>query len=280
MQSSSFGEALTRLWPHGDEKIPGLRAGMIASAPSILSRYGVTTPLLVAHVMGQFSLECGCGHEVVENGNYSAVRMTQVWPHRFPTVESARPYAGNAQALFNKVYNGRMGNAVGSNDGYFYRGRGASQCTGREGYTKLGKATGLDLVNNPDLINAPENFLLCAVADWIICGCLPFAKADDTVGETKKLNGGTVGLADRVTWIAKWKTALAQLGNLPLFDPFRPVAVPTPATPIAAPAAAPVTAKPPVAIASSAAPASKQPSLANPAPGSIGAWIVSLFTRK
>jgi putative chitinase len=66
MFQSSFGEALSRLWPHGDAKIPGLRAGIIAGAP-VVFEYGITTQLLAAHVMAQISHECGAGHDVVEN---------------------------------------------------------------------------------------------------------------------------------------------------------------------------------------------------------------------
>ena len=71
--------------------IPGLRAGMTASAPAVFTKYGITSPLLIAHVMAQISHECGAGHEVIENLSYSALRMTQVWPGRFPTVASAQP---------------------------------------------------------------------------------------------------------------------------------------------------------------------------------------------
>lgn len=204
----TFGEALSRLWPNGDAKIPGLRAGIIASAPSVFAKYGITTPLLAAHVMAQISHECGAGHDVVENLNYTAGRMMQVWPQRFPTMAMAQPYAGNPRALADKVYNGRMGNAAGSDDGWKFRGRGASQTTGREGYARLAKATGLDLVNHPDLVNDPQRFLECGVADFVLCGCLPFAKADDVLNVTRRLNGGTVGLAQRQIWLAKWKAAL------------------------------------------------------------------------
>src|ERR1700712_3645144 len=98
MSQSSFGEALSRLWPSGDVKITGLRAGIIAAAPSVFAKYQIATPLLVAHVMAQISHECGAGGEVVENLNYSAGRMMQVWPSRFPTTGSAQPYAGNQRA--------------------------------------------------------------------------------------------------------------------------------------------------------------------------------------
>jgi putative chitinase len=213
MSQSSFGEALSRLWPSGDAKIPGLRAGIIVAAPSVFAKYGITTPLLAAHVMAQISHECGAGHDVVENLNYSAGRMMQVWPSRFPTMASAQPFAGNPRSLANKVYNGRMGNAAGSDDGWNFRGRGAAQTTGREGYARLAKATGLDVVNHPDLVNDPARFLECGVADFINCGCLPFAKADDVLNVTRRLNGGTIGLAARQAWLAKWKAAL---GSAPL----------------------------------------------------------------
>src|SRR3954452_24093928 len=208
MPQPSFSEALSRLWPDGDAKIPGLRAGIVAAAPAVFAKYGIGTPLLAAHVMAQISHECGAGHEVIENLNYTAARMMRVWPKRFPTLAMAAPYAGNPRALANKVYNGRMGNAAGSDDGWKFRGRGAAQTTGREGYARLAKATGLDLVNHPDLVNDPRRFLECGVADFVLCGCLPFAKVDDVLNVTRRLNGGTVGLAQRQAWLAKWKAAL------------------------------------------------------------------------
>jgi putative chitinase len=209
----TFAEALNRLWPNGDEKIPNLRTGMIATAPAVFHKYDINSPLLVAHVMAQISHECGAGHDVVENLNYTPMRMMEVWPSRFPTLAMANPYAGNPIALANKVYNGRMGNLPGSDDGWNFRGRGASQTTGREGYERLAKATGLDVVNHPDLVNDPEYFMECGVADFINCGCLFYAQHDDILNVTRKLNGGTVGLNQREIWLSKWKAAL---GTIPL----------------------------------------------------------------
>lgn len=238
MSQSSFGEVLARLWPSGDAKIPGLRAGIVAAAPEVFAKYGITTPLLVAHVMAQISHECGAGHDVVENLNYTASRMMQVWPSRFPTMASAAPWAGNPRALANKVYNGRMGNASGSDDGWNFRGRGASQTTGREGYARLARATGLDLLKHPDLVNDPNHFLECGVADFVLCGCLPFARADDLLNVTRRLNGGTVGLAQRQAWLAKWKAAL---GSAPVILTPAPPAKPPP---VITPGPAPDVAKP------------------------------------
>ncbi len=257
MSQSSFGEALTRLWPHGDEKIPGLRACMIETAPAVFRKYGINTPLLIAHVMAQISHECGAGHDVVENLSYTAGRMMQVWPARFPSIASAAAYAGNPKALANKVYNGRMGNASGSDDGWNFRGRGASQTTGREGYARLAKATGLDVLTHPDLVNDPRHFMECGVADFINCGCLPYAKADDVVGVARRLNGGTVGLNERRAWLTKWKGAI---GSVP---------------PIVILGSAPNPPPPDIP---------KPPSIANPSKGSIGGFIASalstIFRRK
>lgn len=204
---TDFATALTRLWPNGDEKVKGLRAGIIASAPAVFAKYGITSPLVLAHLMAQISHECGAGHDMVENLSYSAQRMTEVWPSRFPTVASATPYARNPRALANKVYNGRMGNRAGSDDGWNFRGRGGSQTTGREGYERVAKQTGLDVVNNPDILIDPAHFLECAVSDFINCGCLPHAKGDDLYAVTRALNGGYIGIDDRKAWLAKWKAA-------------------------------------------------------------------------
>jgi putative chitinase len=255
----AFINTLYNLWPNGDGKIPGLRDGIAASAQAVFQKYGIDRPLLIAHVMAQISHECGAGHDVVENLNYTAGRMMQVWPSRFPTMASAQPYAGNPRALANKVYNGRMGNALGSDDGWNFRGRGAAQTTGREGYARLAKATGLDLLNHPDLVNDPQRFLECGVADFILCGCLPFAKADDVLNVTRRLNGGTVGLAQRQAWLAKWKAAL---GSAPIVFG-------------AAPAPAPASARTPAPLAPPPSAAKPQSLLAQ-----FIAAIVAAFRRK
>jgi putative chitinase len=228
---------------------------MIATAPAVFARYGIAQPLLIAHVMAQISHECGAGREVVENLNYTVGRMMQVWPSRFPSMASAAPFAGRPRDLANKVYNGRMGNAQNSDDGWNFRGRGAAQTTGRDGYQRLAKATGLDLVANPDLVNDPRYFLQCGVADFIACGCLPFAASDDIEGVTRRLNGGTVGLAQRRAWLATWKAAL---GDAPI------VVTPT----AAAVAPLPPAAKPP-----------PQPAPAASAASRLFAALLAHFTR-
>ena len=204
----SFINTLYNLWPNGDEKVSGLRDGIAESADAVFKKYGIDSPLVIAHIMAQISHECGAGHDVIENMNYNARRIPQVWPSRFPTLTSAMPYAHDPRKLANKVYNGRMGNVAGTDDGYNFRGRGGSQTTGREGYERVKKQTGLDVVNNPDILIDPKHFLECAVSDFINCGCLPFAHNDNCEMVTKRLNGGLIGFKEREVWLAKWKKAL------------------------------------------------------------------------
>ena len=161
--------SLRRLWPQGDSRVPGLIAGIARSSRDVFAHYNIGTPQLVAHAMAQISHECGAGRDVVENMNYTSNRMMQVWPSRFPTLATAQPYAGNPRALANKVYNGRMGNRIGSDDGWNFRGRGGAQTTGREGYQRVKKATGLDVIACPDLLIDPAHFLDCAISDFINC---------------------------------------------------------------------------------------------------------------
>ncbi|SDN84473.1 hypothetical protein [Ensifer sp. YR511] len=81
----------------------------------------------------------GTMQPVSENLNYSAKRLTEVWPSRFPTLAAAAPYAGNQRKLANKVYGGRLGN-TGDDDGWLFRGRGLAQITGRDNYARFGIA--------------------------------------------------------------------------------------------------------------------------------------------
>ena len=197
---------LKRMWPRGKAE---WMSGIVASAGTVLPLHGITTKARLCHFMAQVSHECGGGTIAEENLYYSAARMTQVWPSRFPTVASAAPYAQNGRALANKVYNGRMGNRSGTDDGWNYRGRGLIQITGRDGYAQVGKIAGLDLVGNPSLANDPGNLLLVAASFWTWKGLNKRADAglNDAalIACTKIINGGTNGLADRRTWFAKWK---------------------------------------------------------------------------
>ena len=150
-------DVLRRLWPHGDQHVPGLMEGIVASAPAVFEKYAINTPLTVALMFGQFSEECGAGLEMVENLNYSEQGLLNTFPSHFTGSMAAR-YTHNPRMIADVAYGGRMGNAPPpSDDGWNYRGRGLSQCTGKEGYEKLAAKCGLDVVGNPDLLSEPRN---------------------------------------------------------------------------------------------------------------------------
>jgi putative chitinase len=207
MTETSFGAALSRLWSRAPK---ALLEGIIASAPAVIAKYELT-PLVLAHVLAQISHECGAGREIVENLNYSPEGIVRTWPTRFRSVADALPFAYKPQALANKVYNGRMGNRAGSNDGWLFRGRGGTNTTGHDGYYKLAMKMALDLLNDPDKVNDPKLFFECAVVDFILCGCVAPAKRDDERLVTRRLNGGLIGFAQRQEWLRKWKAALVEV---------------------------------------------------------------------
>ncbi|WP_024517088.1 hypothetical protein [Bradyrhizobium sp. Tv2a-2] len=206
--SARFEAALMQLWPHGDDKIPGLRPAMVSQAPALFAKYGLVTPMAIANFMGECTEECGGGIEVEENLNYRASVLCSQWPRHF-TAAQALAMQHHPQLIANQAYNGRMGNRIGTDDGWSYRGRGPSQTTGRDAYAQLGQLMGLDLVTHPELINAPEHFLEAGLIDFVtICKCLPYAERDDEVNETRHLNGGLIGLQQRQASIGLWKHAL------------------------------------------------------------------------
>lgn len=154
------------------------------------------------HFLAQVLHETGGLRLLVENLNYSAARLMAVWPTRFPTLESAEPFAHNSRALANKVYGGRMGND-GPNDGWRFIGRGLLQLTGREHYARVGQALGLDLERLPTLVLDPEFGLRIAGEIWIDANCNAAADQDDLEKVTRGINGGTVGISERRVWLTK-----------------------------------------------------------------------------
>lgn len=206
-------DTFRRLWPHAR---PELIDAVTTQGPVLFPRYGLTDALTVAHAMAQFSHECGADTEAVENLNYSAQGLINTWPKHFNSA-NALLYAHNPQKLANFIYeppiHNDLGNQPNSTDGWDYRGRGGPQTTGRDGYAKVAEKTGIDVLKSPDLMNEPAHWLECSLADFVICGCLPFAQRDDVRGVTLHLNGGLIGIAERTAWLAKWKDALAAEGH-------------------------------------------------------------------
>jgi putative chitinase len=221
MTDASFGAALSRLWP----RAPRATVEAVAAiAEPAFARYGVETPLEIAHCMAQVSHECGAGRIVRENMNYRAERIVEIfgydkdrkrWVHSARVTDAeAEQLAHHPEALAERVYglgNPKKARELGNTepgDGYRFRGNGMLQLTGRAAHRRIGKLIGVDLENDPEQLEDPAISFRVAVAEFVALRCLEPAAADDIVVVTKRVNGGRNGLADRIVWLRKWKTAL------------------------------------------------------------------------
>jgi putative chitinase len=165
-------------------------------------RFGIDTPKKQAAFIGQCSHECGNFKVLKENLNYRAATLMKLWPKRFPTLEFANQYAGNPKKIANMVYANRMGNRdEASGDGHRFFGRGCIQLTGHANYFHASKAIGVDFVMEPDLVATPKYAALTAGWFWSTHDCNALAQAADWTRLTKKINGGTIGLDDRIKHI-------------------------------------------------------------------------------
>lgn len=164
----------------------------------ILPNAGVDTPKKIAHFLSQVGSESGGFKVAVENMNYTAKRLMQVWPKRFKTLEVAKQYEHNPQKLANFVYANRMGNGnAASGDGYRFRGRGLIQITGREMYKNIGDFTHLDLVNHPEIAEHAEHALLIATGGWKFDKVDKLSENASVEDYTQRINGGQTNIMDR-----------------------------------------------------------------------------------
>jgi len=166
------------------------------------ARFDISTPIRQASFIGQCGHECGSFKVLEENLNYRAETLMKLWPKRFPTLEIANQYAKNPKKIANMVYANRMGNRdEASGDGYRFRGRGCIQLTGHANYFHAGKACDEDFVMNPDLVATPKYAAMTAGWFWSTHKLNQYADGSDFLMMTKKINGGTIGLQDRINHI-------------------------------------------------------------------------------
>jgi len=165
-------------------------------------RFDISTPVRQASFIGQCGHECANFKVLEENLNYRAETLMKLWKSRFPTIEIANEYARNPKKIANKVYSSRMGNRdEASGDGYRFRGRGCIQLTGHANYFHAGQACGEDFVMQPDLVATPKYAAMTAGWFWNTHKLNQFADRQDFTLMTKKINGGTIGLDDRIKHI-------------------------------------------------------------------------------
>lgn len=164
-------------------------------------RFGISTPLRQAAFIGQCGHECGNFRILEENLNYRAETLQKLWPRRFDAAK-AQACARNPKLIANTVYSNRMGNRdEASGDGWRFRGRGCIQLTGSANYFHAGQALGFDFIMEPDLVATPRYAALTAGWFWNTHKLNALADVQDWVTMTKKINGGTIGLQDRIKHI-------------------------------------------------------------------------------
>lgn len=176
----------------------------------VLPNKEINTSLRLCHFLAQIIHESGHFKYKSENLNYSAKALRSVFGKYFKTDAIANEYARKPEKIANRVYANRMGNGdEASGDGWKYRGRGLIQLTGKCNYDACGKAVGLDLLGNPDLLTeSAEASVLAACWFWNKNGLNQFADKDDITTITKRINGGTNGLEDRKSNLSKAKCEL------------------------------------------------------------------------
>jgi putative chitinase len=184
------------------EKLKGhIPESVIVQIPTVMEKFQINTPLRLAHFLAQCGHESGGFKATQENLNYSADGLKKIFPKYFHG-NIAESYSRNPEKIASKVYGGRMGNGgEETKEGYKFRGRGYIQLTGKENYTSFAKSIGEDTVANPDLV--ATKYAL-ASAGWFFSknglNAISDKGADDATvtAVTKRVNGGTIGLPDRI----------------------------------------------------------------------------------
>jgi putative chitinase len=186
---------------------------VIAQIPGVMEKFGVNTPLRLAHFLAQCGHESGGFRLTQENLNYSAKGLMGIFKKYFPTLALANAYARQPQKIANRVYGNRMGNGPEtSGEGFKFRGRGYIQLTGKQNYTAFDAAVEDDILANPDLVST-KHALASAAWFWKKNGLNLIADTGSSTEVvtkiTKRVNGGTIGLADRIKHFKEYHALLA-----------------------------------------------------------------------
>lgn len=186
---------------------------VIAQIPDTAAKFQINTPLRLAHFLAQCGHESGGFRLTKENLNYSAKGLMGIFKKYFPTEALAKAYERQPAKIANKVYGGRMGNGPESTgEGAKFCGRGYIQLTGKENYTAFGKAINEDILSNPEKVAA--NYALLSAA-WFFNKNGLHKMADEGASDqvvtkiTKRVNGGTIGLPDRIKHFKEYYALLA-----------------------------------------------------------------------
>lgn len=186
---------------------------VIAQIPEVGEKFAINTPLRLAHFLSQCGHESGGFKVVNENLNYGAKGLLGIFKKYFPDEAKAKLYERKPEKIANLVYGGRMGNGPeASGEGWKFRGRGYIQLTGKVNYTEFDKIVTENILENPDLV-ASKYPLLSAAWYWNsrkINAVADQGATDEVVTKvTKLVNGGTIGLPDRIKHFKEYHTLLS-----------------------------------------------------------------------
>jgi putative chitinase len=168
----------------------------------ILPDYGIDTPQRAAAFLAQCAHESGGFKFLKENLNYRAASLRKIFPKYFPTDALAEQYASlpnKAEVIANRIYANRMGNGPEeSGDGFRYCGRGLIQLTGRNNYEAFADSIETPVEEIPAYLETFEGAVQSACWFWETNNLNQFADTNDILTMTKRINGGTIGLEDRM----------------------------------------------------------------------------------
>ena len=165
----------------------------------LLPDYDINTPQRIAAFIAQCAHESGNFRLLKENLNYRAESLCKVFPRYFPNIELARQYAQQPEKIANRVYGGRMGNGdESSGDGFRYRGRGLIQLTGKDNYSWFAASLEMAVEDVPAYLATFEGAAQSACWFWETNSLNKWADAGDIKELTRRINGGYIGLEDRI----------------------------------------------------------------------------------
>jgi putative chitinase len=186
--------------------------GWVDAMNEVFPKYDIDTPERIAAFVAQCGHESGGWRVFSENLNYSAKALDAVFGKYFVRAgRDANEYARQPEKIANIVYANRMSNGdTDSGDGWRYRGRGPIQLTGKANYSAFSNDMGVDAVENPDQVSEDKEIaLMSAIWFWNKNGLNRYADSGDIKTMTKRINGGYIGLEDR---IHHWEEALKAMG--------------------------------------------------------------------
>jgi putative chitinase len=196
------------------DKLQGhLPVAVLSEIPLIMQKFGIENRLRLSHFLAQTAHESGNFKHTVENMNYSADGLLKIFSKYFKDIATAQMYARKPEMIGSRVYANRMGNGdEASKEGFKFRGRGYIQLTGKDNYKQFSDFIGEDCVANPDLVATKYPLTSAAFffnknGIWSLCD--KGATKNEIVAVTKRVNGGTIGLDDRIHHFEKIHQLLA-----------------------------------------------------------------------